>query len=211
MARRGRRSGNNGGGVLSLIIIGILLYLLIPKLGLGTGQEKENEQVKPNNTGGHDAVAIVAGNVQYSPAPNLENNKNFKESLSEVFYNTEVGELPNVVVFSATSEPKTIDIKDRYFVGQAANDIATESNLNDLIKGIEMAINTSPTASGADYFACIIEAAEYLKSYDNPLIIVYGSGLSDTGVINFAFDDLLNSDKSNSEYIQNILIQFYQL
>ena len=206
MARRGRRSGNNGGGVLSLIIIGILLYLLIPKLGLGTGQEKENEQVKPNNTGGHDAVAIVAGNVQYSPAPNLENNKNFKESLSEVFYNTEVGELPNVVVFSATSEPKTIDIKDRYFVGQAANDIATESNLNDLIKGIEMAINTSPTASGADYFACIIEAAEYLKGYDNPLIIVYGSGLSDTGVINFAFDDLLNSDKSNSEYIQNILI-----
>lgn len=207
MARRGRRSGNNSGGVLSLIIIGILLYLLIPKLGLGSGQDNDKEQVRPNNTGGHDAVAIVAGNVQYSPAPELENNKKFKEAISEVFYNTEVGELPNVVIFSATSEPKTIDIKDRYYVGQAANDIATESNLNDLIKGIEMAINTSPSTSGADYFSCIIEAAEYVKGYDNPLIIVYGSGLSDTGVFNFAFDDLLNSNKSNQEYVQNILIQ----
>ncbi len=205
MARRGRRSSNNGGGLLSLIIIGILLYLLIPKLNIGmNNNEPMNEETQRKD--GYDAIAIVAGNVEHSPAPELENNKNFKEAVSDVFYNTGTDEKPNIVIFSATSEPKTVEIKDRYFVGTAANDIANESNLNDLIKGIEMAINTSPAASGADYFACIIEAAEYLKNYENPLIIVYGSGLSDTGVFNFAFNDLLNTQKSNETYVFNILI-----
>ena len=206
MARIGRRSSNNGGVVLSLIVIGILLYLLIPKLSMGTPQSTDANDQLANKTGGHDAVAIIAGNVDNSPAPKLEDNKKFRESISEVFYNTEVNELPNVVIFSAASEPKTIDIKDRYFVGTAANDIANESNLSDLIKGIEMAVNTSPSVSGADFFACIIEAAEYLKGYENPIIIIYGSGLSDTGVFNFAFNDLLNSNKASQDYVFNILI-----
>lgn len=210
MARRGRRSGNNSGGLLTIIIIGILLYLLIPKLSLGSvqvpsGTNDQKGEIAQNSSG-HDAIAIIAGNVENSPAPKLEDNKKFKDAISDVFYNTGINEKPNIVIFSAASEPKTIDIKDRYFVGTAANDIANESNLNDLIKGIEMSINTSPSVSGADYFACIIEAAEYLKAYNNPLIIIYGSGLSDTGVFNFAFNDLLNANKSNQEYVFNILI-----
>ena len=206
MARRGRRSSNNGGGSLSLIVIGILLYLLIPKLSMSTPQDVDQNSQLSQSVKGHDAVAIIAGNVDNSPAPKLEDNKKFREAISDVFYNSEVNELPNVVIFSAASEPKTIDIKDRYFVGQAANEIANESNLSDLIKGIEIAVNTSPSVSGADFFACIIEAAEYLKDYENPIIIVYGSGLSDTGVFNFAFNDLLNSNKASQEYVFNILL-----
>ena len=206
MARRGRRSSNNGGGLLSLIVIGILLYLLIPKLSMSTPQDVDQNSQLAQGAKGHDAVAIIAGNVDNSPAPKLEDNKKFREAISDVFYNSEVNELPNVVIFSAASEPKTIDIKDRYFVGQAANEIANESNLSDLIKGIEIAVNTSPSVSGADFFACIIEAAEYLKDYENPIIIVYGSGLSDTGVFNFAFNDLLNSNKASQEYVFNILL-----
>ena len=196
--RRGRNSGNNN-SLLFLIIIGILIYLLFPRLQLNQEQNKSQNQSNETNLNTsnsenqaqYDIVVFVVGNTENSPAPKLADNKNISATLENLFYSTEAGELPNIVLFSATAEPKTIEIEKKYFLGQAANELASQSNFNDLLKGIELAANSSPSCSGADYFAAIIEALEYVKSYDNPLIIVYGSGLSDTGVINFAFDNLI--------------------
>ena len=135
----------------------------------------------------------------------MTDNKNISSTLEDLFYSTEAGELPNIVLFSATAEPKTIEIEKKYFLGQAANELASQSNFNDLLKGIEKAANSSPSCSGADYFAAINEALEYVKGYDNPLIIVYGSGLSDTGVFNFAFDDLITDSGLEKEHVDTIL------
>lgn len=250
MARRRRNSGNNR-STLFLIIIGIILYLLFPRLQIAkeetvlanqnTINESESENSNQSNGSGgsgnnggsgnsnnsgnsgnsgdsgssnssneqnsesHDIVAFIVGNTENSPAPEITDNKEIKDALEEVFYETEVGEVPNIVIFSATANPKTIEIQDKYFLGQAANPIASKSNFNDLLKGIELAANTSPSCSGADYFAAIIEALEYVKGYDNPLIIIYGSGLSDTGIINFAFGDLITDKGTEEDTILNIL------
>ena len=210
--RRGRNSGNNN-SLLFLIIIGILIYLLFPRLQLNQEQNKSQNQINETNLNTsnsesqtqYDIVAFVVGNTENSPAPKLTDNKNISTTLENLFYSTEAGELPNIVLFSATAEPKTIEIEKKYFLGQAANELASQSNFNDLLKGIEKAANSSPSCSGADYFAAINEALEYVKGYDNPLIIVYGSGLSDTGVFNFAFDDLITDSGLEKEHVDTIL------
>ena len=210
--RRGRNSGNNN-SLLFLIIIGILIYLLFPRLQLNQEQNKSQNQINETNLNTsnsenqtqYDIVAFVVGNTENSPAPEITDNKNISSTLEDLFYSTEAGELPNIVLFSATAEPKTIEIEKKYFLGQAANELASQSNFNDLLKGIEKAANSSPSCSGADYFAAINEALEYVKGYDNPLIIVYGSGLSDTGVFNFAFDDLITDSGLEKEHVDTIL------
>ena len=220
MARRRRNSGNSRTALL-LILLAILMYLLFPRLKNNIDQkdlanndsinvgESTNENESNNKNGEseekHDIVAFVVGNTENSPAPKITEDKNIKDTLEDVFYSTEAGELPNIVLFSAAANPKTIEIEDKYYLGQAANDLASQSNFKDLLKGIELAANSSPSCSGADYFAAIIEALEYVKSYDNPLIIIYGSGLSDTGIINFAFDDLITDDGSEEERVIEIL------
>lgn len=212
MARKRRNSGNNS-SLLFLIILGIIIYLLFPRLSLTKENNLENQdsvaknEIKEENSDAHDIVAFVVGNTKNSPAPSIKDNQNIKDALEGLFYKTKPNEKPNVVLFSATSKPKTLEIEDKYFLGPAFNDLASESNFNDLLKGIERALNTSPSESGADYFAAIIEALEYVKSYNNPLIIVYGSGLSDTGIINFAFDNLITDDGSEDEKVINILSQ----
>ncbi len=210
--RRGRNSGNNN-SLLFLIIIGILIYLLFPRLQLNQEQNKSQNQINETNLNTsnsenqtqYDIVAFVVGNTENSPAPEITDNKNISTTLENLFYSTEAGELPNIVLFSATAEPKTIEIEKKYFLGQAANELASQSNFNDLLKGIEKAANSSPSCSGADYFAAINEALEYVKGYDNPLIIVYGSGLSDIGVFNFAFDDLITDSGLEKEHVDAIL------
>lgn len=214
MARRRRNSGNNT-STLFLIIIGILIYLLFPRLHIREEQQNlvnqnsitssSTDKTNEENKDQHDIVAFVIGNTANSPAPELTDNKNIKDALESVFYSTEAGEVPNVVLFSATANPKTIEIEDKYYLGQAANELASQSNFNDLLKGIELAANSSPTCSGADYFATIIEALEYVKDYNNPIIIIYGSGLSDTGVINFAFNNLITDKGTEEEKVINIL------
>ena len=210
--RRGRNSGNNN-SLLFLIIIGILIYLLFPRLHLNQEQNKsqnQNNETNLNtsnseNQAQYDIVVFVVGNTENSPAPEITVNKNISATLEDLFYSTEAGEIPNIVLFSATAEPKTIEIEKKYFLGQAANELASQSNFNDLLKGIEKAANSSPSCSGADYFAAINEALEYVKGYDNPLIIVYGSGLSDTGVFNFAFGDLITDSGLEKEHVDTIL------
>ena len=210
--RRGRNSGNNN-SLLFLIIIGILIYLLFPRLHLNQEQNKSQNQSNETNLNTsnsenqaqYDIVVFVVGNTENSPAPEITVNKNISATLEDLFYSTEAGEIPNIVLFSATAEPKTIEIEKKYFLGQAANELASQSNFNDLLKGIEKAANSSPSCSGADYFAAINEALEYVKGYDNPLIIVYGSGLSDTGVFNFAFDDLITDSGLEKEHVDTIL------
>ena len=229
MARRRSRSNGNNGSLMFIIIIGLLIYLLFPRLQITNGKENlSNVSTSINNSGNvenengtegngnlssngtdnntvHDIVLFVVGNTENSPAPKLVDNKNIKNALRGTFYNVEAGEKPNIVIFSAASEPKTIELQKKYFLGPAANNLASESNFNDLLKGIEKAANTSPSCSGADYFAAIIEALEYAEGYENPLIIIYGSGLSDTGIFNFAFDNLIVDDGSEEKRVFDIL------
>lgn len=198
MSRRSRRKSNGTNPLLIIVLIVIAIILL------------NNNKVKPNETlavneEGYDAVALVVGNVKNSPAPNIKSEKSIVNAISDVFYNTKAGDTPNITMYSATSSPDTIDIDEKYFLGPAKNTIASKSNLDELIKGIDLAANTSPAEGGADYFAAITMACDYIKKYKNPLVIVYGSGLSDTGIINLAFGNVLERVNEDENYITDLL------
>ena len=141
MARR-RRSSGNSGTTLLLIIIGVLIYLLFPKIDAANNNgnsvnpaysdpvanESLNNGMNDNNSISsdvHDAVIFVVGNTENSPAPKLTSNKNIASALENVFYSTPVGEKPNVIIFSAVANPVTIDIDSKYYLGQAANKLAS--------------------------------------------------------------------------------------
>ena len=195
MARR-RRGSNNSQSLLIIVILIICALLFMFK-------DKKEEKVQTYN--GYDSAVIVVGNHKYSPAPNFNNNATFEEIISDIFYNTKQGEIPNISLISATSNPKHIDIEDRYLVAPGGNELASKDNLKTLINGINKASTISPTESGADYFAAIIEACEELKNSKNAIIIVYGSGLSDTGIMNFAFDNIIDKLLADESYVNNML------
>lgn len=189
-----RKSGSKLNVLLLIIMVILLVYIL-----------KNNKDDKVKNDSPCDAVAIVVGNTKYSPEPNFSNISSFENIIKDVFYNTESGKKANVTIISATENPKTIEIDDKYDVSPAANDVATKENLNLFIKGINKAVSSSPSESGADYFEAIRIAAESIKNANNPMIIIYGSGLSDSGVLNFAFDNVLEKYNENNNYVIDLL------
>lgn len=189
-----RRNGSKLNVLLLIVMLILLAYIL-----------KNNKDDNFRSNSSYDAVVIVVGNTKYSPEPNFSNISSFEKIIKDVFYNTESGKKANVTIISATENPKTIEIDNKYDVSPAANEIATKENLNLFIKGINKAVSSSPSESGADYFEAIRVAAESVKNASNPIIIIYGSGLSDSGVLNFAFDNLLEKYNENNDYVRNLL------
>lgn len=189
-----RKNGSKLNVLLLIVMVILLVYIL-----------KNNKDDKVKNDSSCDAVVIVVGNTKYSPEPNFSNISSFEKIIKDVFYNTESGKKANVTIISATENPKTIEIDEKYDVSPAANDVATKENLNLFIKGINKAVSSSPSESGADYFEAIRIAAEIVKNASNPMIIIYGSGLSDSGILNFAFDNVLEKYNENSDYVKDLL------
>ena len=191
-----RRNGSKLNVLLLIVMLILLAYIL-------KNNNNKDDNVRSNSS--YDAVVIVVGNTKYSPEPNFSNISSFEKTIKDVFYNTESGKKANVTIISSTENPKTIEIDNKYDVSPAANEIATKENLNLFIKGINKAVSSSPSESGADYFEAIRVAAESIKNASNPIIIIYGSGLSDSGVLNFAFDNLLEKYNENNDYVRNLL------
>ena len=197
--RRRKQEKNFPIGIIAIILL--LIYLIFSK---NKPMEETKEMIAVGeNT--HDALVIIVGNVENSPAPEITDNSSIYNYISEVFYNSNYGEKPNISIISASGNPVTLEVKDKYNVGKAKNDIATKANLETYIKGVEEASSSSPSNGGADYFQAILKGCDYVKDYKNPLVVVYGSGLSDTGLINFAFDDVIMKYNTDSTYIDQIL------
>lgn len=189
---RGRKGGHTNFFVCILLV---LATILICKNLFSSSPEQP--QVPTAN--GHDAICFVTGNVANSPSPNFA----FAEKqIKEVIASTEPGELPQLCMFSTTAHPYSIELKGLEAKGN--NQGAIESAKDTLVSAVNQAATSSPSESGANYYEAILRAAGYLNSYGakNPLIVVYGSGLSDTGNLNFAFNNLLSKDL---KYINNTL------
>ena len=189
--RRGRKSGFSK--FLMCLLLAIIAILLIKNQSSGPVEDPEIDQ------NGYDAICFVTGNVANSPAPDFSSADN---QIKDVIANTESGETPQLCMFSATANPYAIELKG--LEPKGSNQGAIENAKEALVSAVNKAATTSPSEPGANYYEAILKAASYLNSYNakHPLIIVYGSGLSDTGNINFAFDNLLNKD---DKYINNTL------
>ena len=199
--RRSSRSGKTGANVPLIISIVALCLLGITFLATNVkdedvcgsrGADTEHEGYCLTNSSDYDNLVIVAGNTRNTPAPELDfdEDKELKKILEGVFYKAESYGNPSITIISAANGEK---IKDFNNVGPGYNSIASQDNLNELKLSINDTIKTSPTHAGADYLDAILKANRAFgkSGSERNLIIVTGSGYSDTGVLDFAHSDLL--------------------
>ncbi|MDR2083243.1 MAG: hypothetical protein LBP35_06610 [Candidatus Ancillula trichonymphae] len=73
------------------------------------------------------------------------------------------------------------------------------------MKKIENLMHSPPNTNGADYLEVILEASNNVKDVHSPLIIVIGSGLSDSGILDFTSGNLLarNPEKVTEQLISS--------
>lgn len=138
----------------------------------------------------HDSVALVVGNVANSPAPTVT------DEVELYLQNSYTDESQRFFAFSAT--PSGMKISTNNKKTKKSNNVGSFiRNSQKRLDSLNKSIKQPPIEDGVDYFNNIIAAANAAKTspkVENPLVIVIGSGLSDTQPLNFANSDLLHSD-----------------
>lgn len=152
-----------------------------------------------------DELVIVTGNTQNSPAPKVDFAQGaLLDLLAGVFYSSDRGKTPAISIVSAASDNRAIDFKPRFKV--AKNVLASNNELKKLGNELNNTIVKSPSSAGADYLGAILEGRDLISdSAKNPLILVIGSGYSDTGALNFAFGEIFNQYWNSPDSIAAIL------
>lgn len=195
-------------GIASVFAVGIVIYLTTP-------------YIEPPS----DEIAIVIGNTQNTPAPSLSGD--VAETISSTML-THKGEDTDVLVdsikfISAIKQPAVIDLDgDVKLSGISHNNSNAKRDAKRNITAIEKKLNNLPPRNnGANYLEAIMEARSNVKSGSR--IIVIGSGLSDSGDLNFSKTNLLTSEearkrtiqevseKYGSNYLEGYLVEFYGL
>ena len=213
---RKKKNNNNILIIILLVVIAVVAVVRSPKSdssysgesNCGTREEDtERSGYCVTTAKDYDELVIVTGNTQNSPEPNLDFTQgDLYDILGGVFYNTDRGDSPSISIVSASGNNYTIEYEASYKVSK--NVIASNNELKKLGKELNEAIKTSPSEAGADYLGAILEAGSIISSSaKNPLIIVVGSGYSDSGVLNFATDEIMTSYWQDANNINSILSQ----
>ena len=142
-----------------------------------------------------DSVALVVGNTADSPMPKLtdEADKYLRNSLAQTD-----GDL-QFYLYSATPSGSRIQLDDLK-MKKAGNVNSFVTNSSQTVDKIDKAIAQPASENGADYFNNIVAAGRAVTtspSTKSPLVLVVGSGLSDSQPLNFANGDLLHADPAD--------------
>ncbi len=134
-----------------------------------------------------DSVVIAAGATANTPAPQL--SPMTATALDEALARS----LP-VHVVTVQGTPSVADeVTFRALGGtEAGNRQVTRSNL----RKVASAIVTQPTSDGADYLGALLLAADKARASGgrHPLVVLIGSGLSDTGAWDLTVPGMLGAD-----------------
>ena len=212
-ARRKSESQRKMLGVGLAVVILAVLILGLAKSSFSFGAEGcGTREIDPERSGycltnsrDFDELVVVVGNTQNSPKPELDfGDGELREILAGVFYNAERGDSPAISIVSAAGGNNVVEFTSKYKPAQ--NIRSSNGALRKLGNDLSRILETPATAAGADYLAGILEAANLIStSAKHPLILVVGSGYSDSGVLNFAQDDLFERYWQNEENISALL------
>jgi outer membrane protein OmpA-like peptidoglycan-associated protein len=134
----------------------------------------------------YSSVVLVIGNHENSPQVILD-----KDRIADLTKIVKSDKIDEISVINATSIPS---VEDKGKLNVDFN----ESDTTVLNKNITNAINNcikkvaeiTPKSEGADYIEAIRVAAKQSNG-ESPLILVFGSGLNDSGMLNFSSGNLL--------------------
>lgn len=177
-------------GLSALIFIGIFMYGLTPYAEPPTGQ-----------------IAIVLGNTQNTPRPVLARDiADAIEGTMLLHKGVDAFELvDSIKIISATGKPKVINLDVTQLklreIGNNNSNAKRAASIN--VKVIQDYVNTlGPTDNGSNYLEAIKLAKDNLD--EGSKIIVIGSGLSDSGDLNFSKTRILINEEQRNEVIQKI-------
>lgn len=141
-------------------------------------------------------LIIVAGNTANSPKPQFQ-----KHSKAYDYLKNSIANYANIKVVSAASD---LSVKNIEIGRNETNDAeGYVKSINNAINEINETISKAPKSNGATYYEAISKAGrdavsskEMLSENNNgknegSAVIVFGSGLSDGGILNFADYNIL--------------------
>ncbi len=172
-------------GISALLVLGIGFYFLTP-------------YVEPPS----DEIAIVIGNTQNTPAPSL--NGEISDTIVATMLahkGSESSEIADSIKFvSAIKQPAVISLKSLGVeVRQISNNSSNakrDARIN--IEALTSKLNgLAPVDSGANYLEAIVTASRNVKPGSK--IIVVGSGLSDSGHLNFSKTSILTNEEARAQ------------
>jgi outer membrane protein OmpA-like peptidoglycan-associated protein len=161
----------------------------------------------PYSAPSSNELALVLGNTQNTPAPSISGD------VSETIIQTmlkhkgeEIDDLTqSIKVISAVKQPKVVDLDASTLklreIGNNSSNAKRDAKLN--IQEIEAKLNTlAPTNNGSNYIEAIMEARDNVETGSK--IIVIGSGLSDSGDLNFSKSGILTGEEARTKAIEVI-------
>lgn len=196
-------------GISAALLVGIGIYFFTP-------------YVEPPS----DEVAVVLGNTQNTPAPSIEGDVAKVVTATMLAHKGDDADtlVDSIKFISAVKQPKIISIDDSDIKLRkiGANKTNAERDAKNNIEAISEKLKAAkPSNGGANYLEAIIEARDNVKTGSR--IIVIGSGLSDSGYLNFSKKSILTNEevreeavaevqeKYGSNYLEGYTVEFYGL
>lgn len=171
-------------------------------------------------------IAIVLGNTQNTPAPSIAGD--IADLVSETMLQhkgSDTDDIADSIKFiSAVKNPTVVNFRS---LDIKIHDISTNSSnakrdAKRNVEAISEKINQlTPTDNGANYVEAIVKARDNVEPGSR--IIVIGSGLSDTGDLDFSKTSLLTNEDSRTtaldaiqekygaNYLEGYTVEFYGL
>lgn len=152
-----------------------------------------------------EQIALIVGNTQNTPAPKISSDLSDeieKTLLQHKGKDTDVL-AGSIKIISAVKQPEVaeLDIHGLRKIGNNTSNAKRSAKLN--LKVIEKQVqNMQPTNHGANYVEAILTARDNVD--EGSKIIVIGSGLSDSGDLNFSKNNLLTSEEARNNALNKI-------
>ena len=138
-----------------------------------------------------EQIIFVVGDTANTPKPQM--NDEYADIISYMYILNNRNGLSYMSVSEPDSSPKTFELRKQ----------SAEKIKEKVISQIE---SSRAVVDGADYLEAIRNAAGYARDKEKTLIYIIGSGLSDSGLLNFAEDKVLtkNIDEIKNYVASNV-------
>ncbi len=166
-----------------------------------------------------NSLAIVIGNTANSPKAELGKDVIDRISDTLMMHRGEDPEefIDSISIIEADGEPFVVDLDTSKMKSISENGTQAKKNVAVNVAEIKKQVSeVVPKTSGANYLEAIVTAYDEVAGMSDdetgsPNIIVIGSGLSDTGALNFATSGILTmSDEAKEDQILSDATEEYK-
>lgn len=164
-----------GAGVLALVLFSILFF--IPKIISAVHCSEVASTTKIARCDNKfKQVIFIIGDTANTPKPTFDND--YINVVKEMYDGGERG-VSYISVSDPTAAPRTIEVES-----------SMQYEIDNILDSLS---HMKAKQNGADYLEAIRTAIRYSDDKEDTLIYIIGSGLSDSGLLNFANDKLLTT------------------